>query len=815
MVYFAYLMISSWHQHFGYFGLAILIVFAFATPALAGTSLEDTRLYLDNLDTQIKALIRKVNSGSIIEQEAAKVTLRTMLIDRKNEMLALARQSPRLFLTLVMPDPNRTAIMPELQALVEKTTRVEGKFSQLHSDDFQTSISHEAYYVKEHSTGKHYRIYISSDNLPKTGDLVTISGPAFGTELVTSSQEVQTEMISTSTPTSSKKVAVIMFNWRNDTSIPYSQDEIRNMIFTNNDSVAAYFAEVSFEKLELTGKLRTDGDVFGYFTIPYDNISGMACSHYEWADAAEIQAVTEGVDLSGYDIKIYIFPYSLTCDIVGTATIGGNPALTWIGISSSDVWPSVITHELGHNLGLHHASIYRCAENGVPVSISGSQNCTYQEYGDQFNIMGSTLSGDRKHLDNSDKGRTTTNWLNSSENILTIDRNSSPDNIYTITPIELQSNDIQSLRIPKIYPTLGSSSDYYYLEFRRPFGFDNFSEIDPVVNGVSIRIAPDYNQGGRSLLIDTTPSTDDVFSGAIDAPLIVDKTFSDIREGVNIRAISVSPNGGQVRVWFETPPSPSSVTVVSPGADAQWQANSSQYLEWSSNNISPNNNVTVELLARYNGVPDFPPGFNSFSTPNDGSELVDLSSVSANFSYFFRLTTIVNNELIVGESQVFQITPPTPSSVTLTSPNGGEQWAKNSMKDIIWQTSNGAGGETYDLILREYGGRKTLMPIASSAGGQSYAWRVGQQANRLELIPDGQYYIRVCLSGGDQTHSCDESNRPFTVYTPVSPGSATPPKEGTLQPQEPQVAPVQDLDPNLAPRLSPLLLPSFLFRLFH
>lgn len=59
----------------------------------------------------------------------------------------------------------------------------------------------------------------------------------------------------------------------------------------------------------------------------------------------------------------------------------------------TDITPAALTHELGHNMSLHHASGIRCttgwdfdATNGLPAS------CTRDEYGNTTDLMGSSYS---------------------------------------------------------------------------------------------------------------------------------------------------------------------------------------------------------------------------------------------------------------------------------------------------------------------------------------------------------------------------------------------------------------------------------------
>ena len=50
----------------------------------------------------------------------------------------------------------------------------------------------------------------------------------------------------------------------------------------------------------------------------------------------------------------------------------------------------VMSHELGHNVGTHHASSMSCTVSGVRVSLAtNASSCTSSEYGDPFTVMGS------------------------------------------------------------------------------------------------------------------------------------------------------------------------------------------------------------------------------------------------------------------------------------------------------------------------------------------------------------------------------------------------------------------------------------------
>jgi hypothetical protein len=201
----------------------------------------------------------------------------------------------------------------------------------------------------------------------------------------------------------------------------------------------------------------------------------------------------------------------------------------------------VVAHELAHNFGLGHSNSFVCKDsnnNVVPVS----DNCLSYEYGDVFDIMGRG-SGWGLHMNNYQKGRL--NWFTKTNTQSVTRSNVTSDGLYTIKPIEQLSSGVQSL---KLY--VNDSKLFYYLEYRQPFGFDVFNTTAAVVNGVSIRLAPDYSIYSDSLLIDTSQ----VRTGFYDAPLLVDQTFTDIIRGVTITTVSATASEATVRVSFLPPP---------------------------------------------------------------------------------------------------------------------------------------------------------------------------------------------------------------------------------------------------------------------
>lgn len=336
-----------------------------------------------------------------------------------------------------------------------------------------------------------------------------------------------------------RKVAVVLFNFQNNQSQPYTREYARAMLF---DTVSGYYAETSFGMLALAGKANPSGDVFGWYTVPYSNDN---CDYNSWTAAARSAATQDGADFSGYDHVLYAFPYTKSCPWTGLSDLAGPGS--W---NNGRLTLGIVAHELGHNMGMDHSNTYRCFDGAARVAISDT--CTTIPYTDPFDIMGSgTWSTNyAAHFNSFQKG--SQGWL-SPENTLTV----TASGLYTVEPNEIRGSGIKSLRIPADKDSSGKQR-FYYLEFRQPYGFDNyfrFTGASPVSNGVSIRLAPDYARGQHSLLIDTTPDT----LTYEDAPLAVGRTFADSSKGISITPTSITPAG--ITVQVTVPQAPEDVTI--------------------------------------------------------------------------------------------------------------------------------------------------------------------------------------------------------------------------------------------------------------
>src|SRR4051812_289429 len=344
-----------------------------------------------------------------------------------------------------------------------------GRLVMLHADDFAQGQESETYAVQREDGS-----FVDADMSKvhgagaMVGRHVNLVGDAAGSEFVATSSVATGTSMETVAASGDQQTVVILFNFTNDASQPWTSASVSKTVFGATSSVAAYYREVS------NGAASLAGPVVDWLKIPYDNTG---CRYSSWSSAA---TAASGVDLSKYRHVVFAFPHT-TCSWAGLSTVGGR--YSWI---NGAMTIRTVGHELAHEMGVHHASSLNCTSNGVRVTYSST--CTRSEYGDPFSIMGAGT----RHLTNLQLAQI--GWLTETQTVTT-------SGYYTIAPAETAGSP-RLLRVPR------GDGTYLYFEFRQPFGaYDTFPLNAPATRGVSIRIAPDVPSRVQSLLIDTTPSS--------------------------------------------------------------------------------------------------------------------------------------------------------------------------------------------------------------------------------------------------------------------------------------------------------------------
>ena len=210
------------------------------------------------------------------------------------------------------------------------STVVQGQVQAVHEDFFAAGTSKDRYSLATPG-GKSLKIKSRKDGLGlRDGARVTLRGQvtdgalAVTEESATAAAETQ-PTAAAALPARPVKVAVILLNFRDNTTQPFTAADARTTVFTGANSVNAYYQETSFGQINLTGKVRADGDVFGWYTSTRDAVGWITTS----GEATPALAQQAGVDLSGYDKFIYVHPRITSCGWRASPTsVEGTPGST-------------------------------------------------------------------------------------------------------------------------------------------------------------------------------------------------------------------------------------------------------------------------------------------------------------------------------------------------------------------------------------------------------------------------------------------------------------------------------------------------------
>jgi hypothetical protein len=588
-----------------------------------------------------------------LAQEAKDVALQ-----RKQDMLNLIKNDPAVARKLAISAQEREKLPDQVKSLIEQDVEVQGKLTTLHSDGLTENDDRYYYYVDTQSerVALHFP---GTDNelVKKTKAAINVSGLKLDRQMALSgSAAIQTvaDIPNTQNIPGVKKAAVLMFNFADTPSgkaQPLTAAQARSTVFTASNSVNNFYQTSTFNKQSLTGKLQSDGDVFGWYTI---NTPSSNCDTDTWTPLAKTAAQNAGVDLSGYDNIIMVFPYNGICGWSGLGELMG--ANSWIN-GAVNFTNHPITHELGHNYGLMHASTEDCTGTGNQ-RVMISSTCTVSEYGDFYDPMGNLAF---YNFNNYNKGRL---GVYSASNTQTVSANGT----YTILPEEQATNGVVALRIPK-------NNKFYYLEYRTSSdAYDSFTNIDTVDKGVGIRIGSDYSQ------LDYTYSLDGTLGNTTpyDRALPVGQTFTDSTLGISVKTLSVGSTGASVQITL-TNPTPADTTPPTAPAGLNWKASIRSdgtpfvYLNWTESS----DNVGVAIYDVYRDGVRL--GGNCCSFLSNSIFVDNSAAIASTHQYYVVARDAAGNVSAASNTVTATVPSPPPSSdttpptISWLNPSEGQQ----------------------------------------------------------------------------------------------------------------------------------------------
>lgn len=326
---------------------------------------------IDSLNTQILENNRAGNAE----------TNRFLLEQRKVIMSKLAYENPQEFLNKAMTPDLRNSFPEDQRGLIEEKVDLTGTLVPYHSDNFEDRVAKTGYFIQTSDS----TISISFDAMPSEESLgsaekVLISGYMLGNHIVAKKSDIQilTTAVDTTTAVGDKRYVVLPINFTDDRSTPYTKTEMLKFLFcipSCDESLRTYYRKVSDRKINISGQVSA---VWLQSPFKEDEV----CNN---SDVDNLLSWAKGkvpIAFTPYTNGV-IFVYSHNgCNWGGMGTIGGSPSIALIG--EYDL--RILSHEIGHNLGINHASTLGrdCLKDPFCRDID--------EYGDGADTMGFDLA---------------------------------------------------------------------------------------------------------------------------------------------------------------------------------------------------------------------------------------------------------------------------------------------------------------------------------------------------------------------------------------------------------------------------------------
>jgi hypothetical protein len=205
------------------------------------------------------------------------------------------------------------------------------------------------------------------------------------------------------------------------------------------------------------------------------------------------------------------------------------------------------------------------------------------------------------------------------------------------------------------------------------------------------------------------------------------------------------------------------ITVASPNGGEKWAAGSTQTISWSYTG-SPRSYVKIELLK--GGV--FSRVITSSCLIGSGGSgsyaWVIPTSQAGGSDYQVRVRSTTNSACTGTSNGNFTITGPPPPSITVTSPNGGENWVAGSTQTIQWTYTGNPGSYVRIELLKGGVLNRTIVSSVSKGTNESgsYNW----------VVPSTQtagsdYQVRVTSTSNSACAGTSSGN--FTITGPPPP----------------------------------------------
>jgi len=465
------------------------------------------------------------------------------LAERARELRELMRENPAAALAAALPERAAEQLRrqrPEAAELVESWGEWEDEVERTVTENFETGESREVLRVG----GQEVNLVDPPLTL-QCGDRLRVSGLKLGEEAAARLVEWTPgpRGASACANTGEQRVAVILLNFPGQV-LPGSVSTAN--LRTAMTAVDTHWREASY------GLTTGNSDVLGPFTLS----QAYTCSQTDQIRTAGIAAADSSVDLRQYTRLVFVFPGN--CGGVGTIGCRNNSSPTRGSFSASVAWlgqdfsgtaglaACAIVHEIGHGMGLSHASSVRY---GTQVLGGLNEAGTNDEYGDRYSLMGlcyGTGGGNYLMGHFAAPHKRTLGWLEGTKF-----QQVESSGTFTLAPYALNTTALQAVRVRR-----GVGNDrWLWLEYRQPIGQDasllSFStQFDDGALGHYENPA-DSSYASYTRLVHFRASTNP--SNFTQPALAAGQTWTDPFSELSLQVTAASSSGMTVRVSYDTP----------------------------------------------------------------------------------------------------------------------------------------------------------------------------------------------------------------------------------------------------------------------
>ncbi|MFC1800350.1 T9SS type A sorting domain-containing protein, partial [Candidatus Eisenbacteria bacterium] len=252
--------------------------------------------------------------------------------------------------------------------------------------------------------------------------------------------------------------------------------------------------------------------------------------------------------------------------------------------------------------------------------------------------------------------------------------------------------------------------------------------------------------------IATGEPNDGIFSWLVD---VAPTTQARIRVIAHDAAgnVGVDESNGDFTLYDGEPPV---VTVIQPNGGENYAVDSFFDIMWTA---TDDIGVTsIDILLSSDGGATYPHTIVT-GEPNDGifSWLVDVAPTTQARIRVIAYDAAANAGADESDAD-FEIYDAEPPLVTVTQPNGGENWAVDSFFDIMWTATDNIGVTSIDILLSSDGGATYPHTIATGEPNDGiFSWLV-------DVAPTTQARVMVIAYDAAGNVGDDWSNADFTIY---------------------------------------------------